>query len=213
MLPSPTELALRALNHMLGQAPWARGRLQAHSGCRATLTLPPFSLQLRVTPDGCFVADTEGEPDVRIELPADTPFRTLSGGLGEAVKAAQISGSADFADALGFVLRNLRWDAEEDLSRVVGDIAARRLVRGAASALRRKKDTAQRLAENLAEYAIHEAPLAVGRAQLDAFSSELATLRQQLTQLEQRAARLAQHPPRAASGTAPTPSPAQGSLL
>ncbi len=216
MLPSPTDLALRALNHMLGQAPWARGRLQAHSGCRATLTLPPFSLQLRVTPDGCFVADAEGEPDVHIELPADTPFRALRGGIGEAVKAAQLSGSADFADALGFVLRNLRWDAEEDLSRVVGDVAARRLVGSLGSALRAQQDKARRLGENLAEYAIHEAPVAVGKAHLDAFSTDLAALRQQLAQLELRTARLAPTSPAVTATSTPTPppeSPAQGSLL
>ena len=108
MIPSPTDLALRALNHMLAQSAWARTRLQGFAGRSASLTLPPFTLNLSVAPDGCFAAAADGEPDVRIELPADTPFRALRGGIGEAVKAAQISGSADFADALGFVLRNLR---------------------------------------------------------------------------------------------------------
>lgn len=192
MIPSPTDLALRALNHMLAQSAWARNRLQGFAGRTASLTLPPFTLNLCVAPDGCFcaVAD-DGEPDVRIELPADTPFRALRGGIGEAVKAAQISGSADFADALGFVLRNLRWDAEEDLSRVVGDIAARRIVSGASALLQGQQDRVRRLGENLTEYAIHEAPLAGSKPQLAAFASDVATLRQQLEQLEQRVARLA----------------------
>jgi ubiquinone biosynthesis protein UbiJ len=40
----------------------------------------------------------------------------------------RISGNADLADTLGFVLRKLRWDGEEALSRLIGDIAAHRSV-------------------------------------------------------------------------------------
>lgn len=41
----------------------------------------------------------------------------------------RISGNADLADALGFVLRKLRWDVQQEaLSRVVGDIAAHRAI-------------------------------------------------------------------------------------
>jgi hypothetical protein len=41
--------------------------------------------------------------------------------------SVKLSGSADLAECLAFVFRNLGWDIEEDLASVLGDIPARRL--------------------------------------------------------------------------------------
>ena len=68
----------------------------------------------------------EAELEVSISLPAAAPLLALQG-KDAVMRAARIEGSAEFAETLGFVIRNLRWDAEEDLSKVVGDIAAHRI--------------------------------------------------------------------------------------
>lgn len=184
---SPLQAVLAGLNHLLGQAGWARDRLQGHQGRKARISAGGFDLNLCITADGCFdAAANDGEPDVAISLPPDTPLRMMQGGVAEVMKGATVTGAADLADALSHVLRNLRWDVEEDLSRVVGDIAAHRLVKGTESLVAWQKDAAARLAENLTEYLVHENPQLVRQEEFKTFGDEVAALRAQLDGLEQR---------------------------
>lgn len=184
---SPLQPVLAGLNHLLGQTGWARDRLQGHQGRKARFSAGSFDLNLRITTEGCFEAATDdGDPDVAISLPLDAPVRMMQGGVAEVMKGATVTGAADLADALGYVLRNLRWDMEEDLSRVVGDIAAHRLVKGAESLLAWQKDAATSLAENLSEYLVHENPQLVRQEEFKTFSDEVAALRAQLAGLEKR---------------------------
>ena len=55
-----------------------------------------------------------------------------------------MQGDAEFAQEVSFLARNLTWDVEEDLSRVVGDIAAHRIVQGARQARDWGREAAQR---------------------------------------------------------------------
>ena len=130
-LPAPL---LATINHLLGQAAWAREKLVPFAGHAARIKLPPLEAAFLIAADGCIAALpdaglTEVEPEVSISLPAATPLLALQG-KDAVMRAARIKGSAEFAEALGFIIRNLRWDAEEDLSRIVGDIAAHRIVSG-----------------------------------------------------------------------------------
>ena len=129
MLPLPAPIQA-AINHVLGQAAWAREKLMPFAGHAAQIKLPPFEAAFLITPDGSIAAPEAGaELEVAISLPATTPLLALQG-KDAVMRAARIEGSAEFAQALGFVIRNLRWDAEEDLSRLVGDVAAHRIVKG-----------------------------------------------------------------------------------
>ena len=102
----------------------------------------------------------------------------------------RITGNADFADALGFVLRKLRWDGEEALARVLGDIAAHRAVGTARGIVAWHRQTAQNIVENIAEYFGEEQPLVVKRAALDDFASAAAGLRDNIARLEKRLRKL-----------------------
>lgn len=181
------QVALAALNHLLQGASWARARLAPFAGRAARLSLPPFRLDFLVAADGTLMAPgTASEDcDVEIALPVETPLLALRGA--EAVaKATRISGSAEFADALGLVLRNLRWDFEEDLSRAVGDIAAHRI----AGLLRAfgawHQQATRKLAENIAEYLSEERPTLVNQGALNAFSADVNRLSDDLTRVESR---------------------------
>ena len=185
------QAALNVLNHLLLGAAWARTRLAPFAGCVARLSLPPFRLGFVISADGMLTAsDLEREDyDVEIALPVETPLLAMQGS--EAVaKATRISGSAEFADALGFVLRNLRWDFEEDLSKLVGDIAAHRIAELLKSFGAWQAQAAQNLAENLAEYLTEEQPMVVNRRTLDTFFDAVNQLGDDLRQLESRIQRL-----------------------
>ena len=186
-LPAPL---LAAINHLLGQAAWAREKLAPFAGHAARIKLPPFEAAFLVADDGCIAAPApEAEFEVSISLPAATPLLALQG-KDAVVRAARIEGSAEFAEALGFVIRNLRWDAEEDLSKIVGDIAAHRIVAGTRELAGWQRRAALNLAENLAEYFTEEQPLIARRAAIADFSAEVALLRDDVARLEQRLEKL-----------------------
>lgn len=177
---------LAALNHLLQGAEWARTRLMVHAGRHACFDMPPFRFGFVITDTGlCEPQDGQASPDVTIHLPADTPFLLLQG-LDRVMAGARVSGNAEFATELSFVFRNLRWDAEEDLSRLVGDIAATRIVEGGRRFAGWQKDAATRFGENVVEYLVHESPLLVGNAEFTEFREAVVRQNAALTALEKR---------------------------
>ena len=115
----------------------------------------------------------------------DAILRGLSRDLDIRYKSA-----AEFADALGFVFRHLRWDAEEDLARIFGDMLAHRMVEGGRHALDEGRRTLERAGGNFAEYLTEEAPVLVARTALPAFFHEIVELRDALGRLDKRIARI-----------------------
>ena len=188
-LPPPL---LAAFNHLLAQAPWARERLRPYAGRTARFTLPPLAGAFGIDPEGHVAAPPASceVADVTIHLPAAAPLLALQG-LDVLMRGVRLEGAVDFAESLGFVLKHLRWDAEEDLSRVVGDIAAHRIVGGAQQFVAWQQDAARKLAGNLAEYFTEEDPLIARRDEIAAFVADVGTLRDDIARLEKRVARLA----------------------
>lgn len=187
-LPAPIQAAV---NHLLGQAAWAREKLAPFAGHAALIKLPPFEAAFQVGADGLVSAPpADAELEVSISLPATTPLLALQG-KDAVMRAARIEGSAEFAETLGFVIRNLRWDAEEDLSRLVGDIAAHRIVKGGKEFAAWQQQAAQNFAANLAEYFTEEQPLIARQSDISAFAGEVDRLRDDVARLEKRLQRLA----------------------
>jgi ubiquinone biosynthesis protein UbiJ len=170
---------LAALNHLLAQSSWARDRLRPHAGRHVRLNLAPFAATFTVTATGTF-ASTDEAPEVTLELPLSEAFAAAGGGLDALMAKPRISGSADLAEALAFVFRRLRWDAEEDLARFVGDIAAHRLATAAA----RLAQAPRRLAKALAGRSL------VTAAEGEALSAGSRNLETGLARLETRIAHL-----------------------
>jgi ubiquinone biosynthesis accessory factor UbiJ len=181
---------LGALNHLLGQAGWARKQLSAFAGRQARFDMPPWRLAFAVTAEGLFEATATDGVDVTVTLPADAPLLALHG-IDRVMATAHVTGNAEFATALSFVLKNLRWDAEEDLSRLVGDIAAHRIVGGISALTAWQKQSARNVAENVAEYLGEESGLLTPARDLAAFRTELAEFTRRLEQLEARTRALA----------------------
>lgn len=183
-----------ALNRLLKDESWARERLHGFAGQHVRLVGGPLRIDLAVNGEGMFRAVDDADqavaPAVTIELPADAPFRLLSGGRQAVFGAARLTGAADFAETLAFVFRNLRWDVEDELARVVGDIAAHRLVRSGRDLLAWQRRAADNLARNGAEYFAEEAALLVPAREAREFAASLAKLAQDTERLEARLRRL-----------------------
>lgn len=132
---------LAAFNHVIGQHPNARDRLASHAGRRvligvdgnAPLSLP--QLWIEVLPDGRLGASSApegGQADVQILIvPSAAAARAMvSDGLAGLKPHLRIEGDLMLAGVLDDIAREARWDYEDDLSRVIGDGAARRVGAG-----------------------------------------------------------------------------------
>lgn len=183
------DVLLGALNHLLTGEEWAREHLKAFAGQTVRLDIPPLELALAITADGRFVAaEAETPCAVTIGLPPGAPLRLLSGlaDRSSLMATAQIQGSADLADCLGFIFRNLRWDLESDLSPLVGDIMAHRLVGLGTQFVSWQQKLAGNLAQNLAEFLTEERPTLTGQRDAAHFSHGVAEASEILTKIEKR---------------------------
>ncbi|MGB0129202.1 MAG: SCP2 sterol-binding domain-containing protein [Rhodocyclaceae bacterium] len=185
------QAAVLVLNHLLQDAQWARERLARSAGATARLALPGLLLEFTINADGTVTQTSASECDVVVTLP---PEAILAAGtdFAAAMRKARITGSAELADTLAFVFRNLRWDAEEELSRIVGDIPARRLADIGRRFAVWQKGSALRLTENVVEFLQDEQPLLVSNVAVAGFCEAVDNLRDDLARLEKRIQRTEQ---------------------
>lgn len=182
---------LTALNHLLTQSPWARERLLPHHGRHACLDFAPLTLAFTITDNGTLSASAiDATPEVTLSLPLGAAFTTAGNGLEALMAKVQVSGSADLADTLGFVFRHLRWDAEEDLSRLVGDIAAHRLINVGEKLARAPRQLANTVANHIGGYLAKDSTLLATHAEGKGFATDIQALETALLTLEARIGRL-----------------------
>jgi ubiquinone biosynthesis accessory factor UbiJ len=174
------------INHVLRANSWAKQRLMPHAGRVACIDNPPFSLLMAVTADG-EIADAakDAVPDVTLRVTPGLMLRLMARDA-SAWNDVKVEGDAEFAAAINHVVRNLRWDVEEDLSRVVGDIAAHRMVETGRKLDQWVRLGADNAARSFSEYWTHERPLIVSRAEVEQFNREVDALRDDVARLEKR---------------------------
>lgn len=179
-----------ALNHLLVQEVWARDKLGRHAGKIACFDIGAAAFRLQVAAGGMVqVAPADAPANVTIRVPlADLPVIVQN--REHAFSYVQIEGDADFANTISQLAENLRWEAEHDLSRWIGDIAAMRVVGGVRAAVQTAKATQQKLAENIAEYFLDEQPLLVRPQAVAEFSADVTKLRDDAERLAKRIEKL-----------------------
>lgn len=181
-----------AVNHLLAQEPWAQRILASHAGKVACFDGGAVKLSWQVSADGLLQAppaDTDEQvvnlPNVTIRVNlADLPL--IAQNRERAFSYVKIEGDADFANAISQVSQGLRLDAEHDLSKLVGDIAAVRIVSGGNALFAGVRSTHKKLTENLAEYFLEEQPMLVRPQAVSDFTNDVTRLRDDLERLAKR---------------------------
>lgn len=184
-------LSAAALNHLLHQAAWARSRLAPFHGATIRVVVPPMSSTFTVADDGTLRADAQAEPAATITLSPTVAFRLLVAKDETARAGVDVQGDAALAGALTRVLASLEWDAEEDLSRVVGDVAAHRIAGTARSLANWQRESAANVSRAVGEYLTEERPVVASPAALRDFAAEVDALRDDTERLGKRIERLA----------------------
>ena len=116
------------LNHVLMQEREAMERLRGQQGRVAHVQWRQFALALQVTPAGLLdLADHEAAADLRVQVTEESPLQLAKSALGGDKPTIRIEGDVQLAAEINWLADNLRWDAEEDLARIIGDAPAHTL--------------------------------------------------------------------------------------
>lgn len=128
------------LNHVLQQEPEAQARLKRQQGRVALVQWRHFTLQLVATPAGLLdLAAQDANADLTLALTETSPLAILQKAAQGEKPEVRIAGDVQLAAEVNWLVDHVRWDLEEDLSKIVGDVMAHRLGdmgRGLTNALR-----------------------------------------------------------------------------
>lgn len=193
----PLEALPAAINHLLASEPWARAALAPHAGKTLDVVMGPLSIRLSTTVDGTVARAAAGvAADTTVTVPMASLPRIVAGGPTAALRDLRIVGDAEFAQTVSAVAKNLRWDVEEDLAKVVGDAASHRLVGAARDAASTMRRAGRRATANVTEFLVDEDPQLVRPRAVTEFAERVRRLRDDLARLEKRVDRLTTAPGR-----------------
>ena len=177
------------LNHLLEREEWARRKLAPFAGESVELRAAPLpALRFTILPGGRVEAGGQ-ETSLTVKLKPGV-LAALARGEEHLMREVEVAGNARLAVEVMALVRHLRWDPEEDLSAVIGDVAAHRAVRTARAFAAWQLDAVGRIGEALADYFADEKRVLVRRADLGAFAAEVADLRDAVERLAKRVERL-----------------------
>lgn len=188
--PLSAQAFAATFNHLLQAQPWSRERLERHAGKTLRVNLAPLLLLVAIEEDGMIsAAQPNAEPDATLGVSPLALLHVLaSRPLPQ--ELVHTAGDSGLAVDFGNVMQNLRWDAEEDLSTVFGDVLGHRLARTGAGLFAFHKQAAENLLGNLAEYWTEEKPLLAKGPDVAHFVGEVDEVRDAVERLEKRVERL-----------------------
>lgn len=185
-------LVTRFLQHITNQNNWSRAYLVAFAGKVVQFDFTLIKANLAILEDGSLsLAGETAEPDAFIHIPPSLALRLLA--KDEAAKMQiQIDGDAHLATEFSKILQQMRWDIEEDLSHLVGDITASKLGETTQKMLHETKKQTVNLAEMLTEYWQEEKPMLAKKRHIEQFNHDVDSLKSDIARFEKRLQKLTQ---------------------
>ena len=195
-VPTPNDLTVRLLNALLRREQWAADRLSLHAGKTLRFTVGTVRVGYTIESTGMLrVGDAAVAPDVTLTIApehlGDLPGIFRSRDLNAITRKLHVQGEAALATLVSELARDLRWDIEEDASRVFGDLLGPRIVQTLSSTFGFLQEAGKRAADNLGEYLGEEGRVLLARPAIDVFRRDVGNLLLKLNALEQRVSRRA----------------------
>ncbi len=187
-----TPLATAFLQHLTQQNNWSRKHLLPFAGKVVQFNIAFIKTNLLILEDGSLsIATKQAEIDASIHIPPSLALRLMA--KDEAAKMLiRIDGDTQLASELSKVLQQMRWDIEEDLSHITGDIVANKVSTIGKKAWTRTKQQSINAADMLSEYWQEEKPVIAKKWQVEQFNNDVDTLRSNVTRLEKKLQKLKQ---------------------
>lgn len=180
----------RFLQHLISQNQWAKPHLQPFASKTVCLDFVLIKTYINILEDGsiCMV-DKTNSVDASIHAAPSLLLRVMAGD--EAAKTQfSITGNTQLAAEFGKVLQNMRWDIEDDLSKITGDITANKTINLAKKTLATAKQQGKDVAEMLTEYWQEEKPILAKKYRVEKFNAEVDVLKSDVARLEKRLQKL-----------------------
>ncbi len=116
------------LNHVLMQEPEAMARLARQKNQVMLVQWRIFNFKLQATPAGLLdLASAETPADLVMTLTDESPLSLAQATLRGEKPAVRIEGDVQLAAEVNWLVEHVRWDMEDDLARVMGDVPAHTL--------------------------------------------------------------------------------------
>jgi ubiquinone biosynthesis protein UbiJ len=193
-LSTVSQLVAYALNTLLKREDWARERLRVHAGKTVQFALDRIILTLTIDHQG-YAEAAKGSvvPDVTLSILSEKLDLGLLLGDGtprDFAKVTHISGDAALARVVADLASDLRWDVEDELAQVVGDIPAGRLVASVRAVGEGLFTAGRRLTQNFSEYLTEESGVLAGKPLLQQHHNDLTRLAERVDVLLRQSATL-----------------------
>jgi ubiquinone biosynthesis protein UbiJ len=180
------QLSTHIIQHLLAQNEWAAPMLQPFASKAVQLNFVLLKTSLVILENGSLaIAGETNVPDATITIPPSLLLRLMANDESAKLQI-KVDGDTHLATALAKVLSHVRWDYEDDLSKLTGDVSANKIGEFTRQSVSSVKDTAINLAEMLSEYWQEEKPLLAKKRHVEQFNAEVDTLRADVERLEKR---------------------------
>lgn len=185
-------LSTRLLQHLIAQNSWANAMLQPFADRSILFNVGLMSTALVILENGNLaIAGESNIPDATVTVPPSLLLRLIA--RDESAKLnISIEGDTHLAAELAKIFSHMRWDYEDDLSKLVGDIPANRIGEFGRKTAFTLKETSTNLAEMLSEYWQEEKPIIAKKRHIEKFNTQVDSLRADTARLEKRLQKLTQ---------------------
>ena len=183
-------LTTRFLQHLINQNNWSREYLMPFSGKVIQFDFVLLKANLIILEDGSLsLAGETANIDATIHIPPSLALRLIAND-NAAKMQIKIDGDTHLAAQISKVLQYLRWDIEEDLSYLIGDIAANKISKSSQDVYKTVKKQAINLTGMLSEYWQEENKILAKKWHVEQFNTEVDKLRSDTARLEKRLQKL-----------------------
>lgn len=174
------------LQHITSQNNWSRNHLTPFAGKVLQFNIIPIRAKFIILEDGSLgVPPDHAIADAIIRIPPSLVIRLMAND-DSAKMQIKIDGDTHLASEVSKVLQHMRWDIEDDLSKVIGDIPANKVIAVAKESTHVLKKQSINLAEMLKEYWQEEKPVLAKQWQINQFNANVDNLHSDVNRLEKK---------------------------
>lgn len=179
-------IASQFLQHLTNQNNWSRKYLLPFAGKVLQFNIVPIKTKLIILEDGSLgISPDHATADAIIHIPPSLAIRLMA--KDESAKMEiRIDGDSHLATKVTKVLQYIRWDVEDDLSKVVGDITSNKVVTMAKESAQAVKKQTTSITEMLIEFWQEEKPILAKQWQVNQFNTDVDSLSSDMNRLEKR---------------------------